>query len=74
MEVASTVDKIKENKLKWFVNVLRRKYILKEIVKRNTENKGGVLEGDMRWVDVLNGENAGNRVSWKCRTNVADSK
>ena len=83
--VASIVDKMRENRLRWLGHVLRREeteavrlvremhVVGKRGRGRPKKRWGDVMASDMRKVGVSE-EDAGDRVKWKCRTRVADPK
>ena len=83
--VASIVDKLRENRLRWLGHVLRREETeaVKLVREKHVVGKrgrgipkkkwGDCMASDMRKVGVSE-EDAGDSVKWKCRTRVADPK
>lgn len=71
--IASIVDKMEENRLRWFARVMRQKLGQKWTLKgkRKRKTKKDMVGYYWEWyeaVDVKNWE------KWRCRTKVADPK
>ncbi|XP_050534488.1 uncharacterized protein LOC126901782 [Daktulosphaira vitifoliae] len=85
IDVTSIVDKMRENRLRWFGHVMRREELeaIRTVIAMNVEGRRGRGRPKKRWKDAnecdmrtadVSVDDVGDRVKWKFRIRMGDPK